>query len=115
MTGVRHLLLATVAAVLALALGLALGAGPVVSRSDATRASRDDRLAARTARLEHRLAAARGRRRTDARVVAALAGPMTDGRLDGHSVLLVRTPGAERRTGTPDPGRPAGRRRQPDR
>ena len=29
MTGVRHLLLATVAAVLALALGLALGAGPV--------------------------------------------------------------------------------------
>ena len=56
MTGVRHLLLATVAAVLALALGLALGAGPVVSRSDATRASRDDRLAARTARLEARLA-----------------------------------------------------------
>ena len=61
-TGVRHLLLATVAAVLALALGLALGAGPVVSRSDATRASRDDRLAARTARLEARLARLRGRR-----------------------------------------------------
>ena len=94
MTGVRHLLLATVAAVLALALGMALGAGPVVSRSDATRASRDERLAARTARLEARLARLEDGARTDARVVAALAGPMTDDRLDGHSVLIVRTQGA---------------------
>jgi hypothetical protein len=93
-TGVRHLMLAVVAAVLALALGLALGAGPVVSRSDAGRASRDERLAARTVRLEDRLARLEDGARTDARVVAALAGPLTDGRLDGHSVLLVRTPGA---------------------
>jgi hypothetical protein len=93
-TGVRHLLLAVVAAVLALALGLALGAGPVVSRSDASRAARDDRLAARTARLQDRVTALQLGARTDARVVAALAGPLTNGRLEGHSVLLVRTPGA---------------------
>ena len=94
MTGVRHLLLAVVAAVLALALGLALGAGPVVGSSDATRTSREDRLAAQAARLQDRLGALEDRARTDSRVVAALSGPLTDGRLEGHSVLLVRTPGA---------------------
>jgi hypothetical protein len=93
-TGVRHLTLAVVAAVLALALGLALGAGPVVGRSDAGRVSREDRLAARAERLQGRLTVLEEGARTDARVVAALAGPLTDGRLDGHSVLLVRTPGA---------------------
>ena len=51
MTGVRHLLLAVVAAVLALALGLALGAGPVVGRSDASRGAREDRLAAQAAAM----------------------------------------------------------------
>ena len=94
MTGVRHVLLAVVAAVLALGLGLALGAGPVVGRSDATRSSREDRLAAQTARLQDRVAALQNRSRTDSRVVTALAGPLTEGRLEGHSVLLVRTPGA---------------------
>jgi hypothetical protein len=93
-TGVRHFLLAAVAAVLALGLGLALGAGPVVGRSDATRSSREDRLAAQAARLQDRLAALEDRARTDSRVVAALSGPLTKGRLEGHSVLLVRTPGA---------------------
>jgi hypothetical protein len=93
-TGVRHLLLAVVAAVLALGLGLALGAGPVVGRSDATRSSREDRLAAQAARLQDRLSALEDRARTDSRVVAALSGPLTQGRLEGHSVLLVRTPGA---------------------
>lgn len=94
MTGVRHLTLAVVAAVLALCLGLALGAGPVVGRSDATRGTREDRLAAQAARLQDRVGALEGRARVDARVVSALAGPLTDGRLAGHSVLLVRTPGA---------------------
>ena len=94
MTSVRHLLLSLVAAVLALALGLALGAGPVVGRSDATRGAREDRLTAQAARLQDRLAALEDRARTDSRGVAALAGPLTDGRLEGHSVLLVRTEGA---------------------
>lgn len=94
MTGVRYLLLAVVAAVLALALGLALGAGPVVGRSDAHRAARDGRLADRVDRLEARVAELRSGARIDAKVVAALAGPLTSGRLEGHSVLLVRTPGA---------------------
>ena len=94
MTGVRHLTLSVVAAVLALALGLALGAGPVVGRTDASRGAREDRLAAQAARLQDRVAALEDRARTDSRVVAALAGPLTGGRLEGHSVLLVRTPGA---------------------
>ena len=94
MTGVRHLLLSVVAAVLALALGLALGAGPVVGRSDATRGAREDRLAAQSARLQDQVAALERQARTDARVVAAVGGRITDGRLEGHSVLLVRTPGA---------------------
>ncbi len=94
MTGVRHLLLAVVAAVLALALGLALGAGPVVGRSDASRGAREDRLAAQSARLQNQVTALERQARTDARVVAAVGGRVTDGKLEGHSVLLVRTPGA---------------------
>lgn len=94
MTGARHLLLAVVAAVLALGLGLALGAGPVVGRSEASRATRDDRLAARNAALAEQVAALRDNARTDSRVLAALGAPLTDGRLSGHSVLIVRTPGA---------------------
>jgi hypothetical protein len=94
MTGVRYLLLSVVAAVLALALGLALGAGPMVGRSDATRGAREDRLTAQAHRLQDRVAALEDRARTDARVVAAVGGQIADGRLEGHSVLLVRTPGA---------------------
>jgi copper transport outer membrane protein MctB len=93
-TGLRHVTLAVVAAVLALALGLALGAGPVVSRSDASRSTRDSTLRARNDRLHARVTALEAGARTDARVVAAFSGPLTRGRLDGHSVLLVRTPGA---------------------
>jgi hypothetical protein len=94
MIGVRHLLLSVVAAVLALALGLALGAGPVVGRSEANRGAREDRLAAKTLRLQHRVAALEQKARTDARVVAAVGGQIADGRLEGHSVVLLRTPGA---------------------
>lgn len=97
MTGVRHLLLAVVAAVLALALGLALGAGPVVGRSDAHRAARDGQLKERVDRLQAKVADLRSGARIDAKVVAALAGPLTRGRLEGHSVVLVRTPGARDR------------------
>jgi hypothetical protein len=93
-TGVRNVLLALVAAVLALALGLALGAGPVVGRSDADRADRTDRLAARVTRLDDRVASLRARADAADRVAAALSSPLTAGRLTGHSVLLVRTPGA---------------------
>jgi hypothetical protein len=93
-TGARHLLLSFVAALLALALGLALGAGPVVGRSDASRVSRDDRLSARVAHLQHQVSGLQDGALTDAKVVAALAGPLMHGRLDGHSVLIVRTPGA---------------------
>jgi hypothetical protein len=94
MIGVRHLLLSVVAAVLALALGLALGAGPVVGRSDASRGAREDRLAAQADRLQDKVSDLERQSRTDARVVAAVGGRLTDGRLEGHSVLLVRTPGA---------------------
>ena len=66
----------------------------MVGRSDASRAVREERLAAQAARLQDRVAVLEGRARTDARVVTALGGPLTDGALEGHSVLLVRTPGA---------------------
>ncbi len=94
MNGVRTLLLSVVAAVLALALGLALGAGPVVGRSDADRTQRADRLAARVSHLQQRVAELTDSARSGTKVLAALSGPLTRGRLDGHSVLLVRTPGA---------------------
>ena len=90
----RHLGLAVVAALIALGLGLALGAGPLVARSSAHRISREDRLASTTARLQQRVAALEDRARTDSRVVAALAAPLTDKRLAGHSVVILRTPGA---------------------
>lgn len=93
MSGVRQVLLALVAAVLALGLGLALGAGPVVGRSEASRAARVDRLAERTAHLQERVGVLTDSTRIDERVMAALAGPLTRGRLEGHSVLIVRTPG----------------------
>ena len=94
MTGARNLALALVAAVLALALGLALGAGPVVGRSDASRADRNDRLSARAAHLQDRVRTLEAEGRTSDKVVGALSGPLTAGRLAGHSVVLVRTPGA---------------------
>jgi hypothetical protein len=94
MTGARHLLLAVVAAVIACALGLALGAGPLVGRSEASHAQRADRLAERADRLQQRVAALEDGARIDEQVMSALAGPLTSGRLTGHSVLLVRTPGA---------------------
>jgi hypothetical protein len=94
MTGVRHLLLAAVAAVLALALGLALGAGPVVGRSEADRRARSDRLAAQVDDLEQQVAELQDSARTGRKVLSALAGPLTRDRLAGHSVLVVRTPGA---------------------
>ena len=94
MTGVRHLLLAVVAAVIALALGLALGAGPVVGRSEADRKARSDRLASRVDDLEQQVAELQDSARTGRKVVSALAGPLTKDRLAGHSVLLVGTPGA---------------------
>jgi hypothetical protein len=97
MSGVRHLVLAFLAALLALALGLALGAGPVIGRSDASRTARDTRLADRVAALQGRVADLESGARIDAKVVAALAGPLTRGRLEGHSVVLVRTPGARNR------------------
>jgi hypothetical protein len=94
MTGVRHLFLAALAAVLALALGLALGAGPVVGRSEADRKARTDRLAAKVGDLEQQVAELQDSARTGRKVLSALAGPLTEDRLAGHSVLLVRTPAA---------------------
>lgn len=95
MTGVRHLLVAALAAVLALALGLALGAGPVVGRSEADRKARADRLAAEVDDLQQQVAELQDSARTGRKVLSALAGPLTQDRLAGHSVLLVRTPGAD--------------------
>lgn len=95
MTGVRHLLLAVVAAVLALGLGLALGAGPLVGRSEADRKARAERLAGQVDALEHQVAELQDSARTGRRVLSALAGPLTQDRLAGHSILLVRTPGAD--------------------
>lgn len=98
MTGVRHLVLAVVAAVLALGLGLAVGAGPVVGRGEASLADRSDRLAGRADRLAGRVAALRQKASSDAKVVAAFAAPLVQGKLSGRSVLLVRTPSASVQT-----------------
>ena len=75
---------------LALALGLALGAGPVVGRSDASRGAREDRLAAQADRLQDQVAALERQGRTDARVwPPSAAGSPTAGWTATASLLVA--------------------------
>ena len=97
MTGLRHLLLAVAAAGLALLLGVALGAGPVTEQAAADRAADSARLRDRVAALEDRTAGLTAAAARDAKGAAALAAPLTAGRLDGRSVLMVVTPGARQK------------------
>ena len=93
MTG-RHLL-SLLATGLALVLGLGLGAGPVSEGSLADTTAQRDRLQARADRLQARVAALRRERAADAAVVSALAEPLVGDRLEGRTVLVVATPGAD--------------------
>ena len=93
MTG-RHLL-SLLATGLALVLGLGLGAGPVSEGSLADTTAQRDRLQARADRLQARVAALRDERAADAAVVSALAEPLVGDRLEGRTVLVVATPGAD--------------------
>jgi hypothetical protein len=93
-TGLRHLVLALVAAGVALLLGVALGAGPVTEQAAADRAAANDRLRDRVADLEQRTAELTALAKQDARAAAALAAPLVDDAVEGRSVLLVATPGA---------------------
>jgi hypothetical protein len=95
-TGLRHLLLSLAAAGMALLLGMALGAGPVTERAAADRAADSARLRDRVAALEDRAAALSADAAREAKAAAALAAPLTAGRLDGRSVLVVVTPGARK-------------------
>ena len=97
MTGGRHLLLSLTASALALLLGVVLGAGPVAEEDAAGSAAQNRALGSRIDRLETRVAALREASGSDATALAALARPLTAGRLDGRSVLVVTTPGARDR------------------
>lgn len=94
MTGGRHLLLSLAASGLALLLGVVVGAGPVAEQDAAGSARQNRALAVRVDDLEGQVAALRDASAADAKAVAAVARPLTAGRLDGRSVLVVTTPGA---------------------
>lgn len=94
MTGTRHVLLSLVASGLALVLGVGLGAGPVTEQDAAGSAAENRALASRVGRLEAQVAALRDASVVDATAVQALARPLTAGRLEDRSVLVVTTPGA---------------------
>jgi hypothetical protein len=93
-SGPRYHLLSLLAAGLAMALGLGLGAGPVAEQSADDSARSASRLQDRVGRLQDRVAALSAEQGRDAERLTALARPLTDGRLDGRSVLLVATPDA---------------------
>lgn len=90
----RYHALSLSVAVLALALGLGLGAGPVTERSADASSDRTGRLQATVDRLQARAAKQESRATRDAAALEAMGGPLTVGRLDGRSVLVVATPAA---------------------
>lgn len=94
MSGARQALRAVVTALLAVALGLAVGAGPLVGDSATARQAHVERLTRQLSDLRTQADELAQRDRASARVLAALSGPLTQGRLAGRSVLLVRTPAA---------------------
>ena len=94
MTGGRHLLLSLGASGLALLLGVVLGAGPVTEQDAAGSAAQNRALETRVEDLESQVAALRGAAADDAQALEALVRPLTAGRLDGRSVLVVTSPGA---------------------
>jgi hypothetical protein len=96
-TGARHHVLSVLVAALALALGLGLGAGPVAEDTTADQAADADRLRHRVDRLGGQVTGLRAEQTAAAEQVAALAGRLTGGRLDGRTVLLVASPGARAR------------------
>jgi hypothetical protein len=93
-TGGRHVLLSLASAGLALLLGVVLGAGPVAEDDAADSAQQTRTLTSEVSHLESQVAGLRDASAADAQVVQALARPLTAGRLDGRSVLVVTTPGA---------------------
>lgn len=90
----RYHLLSFGVAVLALALGLGLGAGPVTERAADTAAGRSGKLQAEVERLEASVAAQQDRSARDVAALEAMGAPLTDGALDGRSVLVVATAAA---------------------
>lgn len=94
MSAGRYHLLSLAAAGLALALGLGLGAGPVAEGSADDAAERTDRLRQQVGRLEERVAAQDVRSAADAAALEEMGAPLTDGALEGRSVVVVATPGA---------------------
>ena len=104
MSGARYQLLSLTAAALGVALGLGLGAGPIAQDTEADHRRTTDQLTGHVERLTKHVGRLESARAADARVVAALAAPLTADRLSERSVVVVATPGADqklvRRVGT---------------
>lgn len=96
MSGLRYHLLSVTAAGLGVALGLGLGAGPVADGTASSHERTTARLTDRVDRLTDRIGRLQTATAADALVVAALAAPLTAGRLTGRTVLVVATPGARK-------------------
>lgn len=95
MTGGRHLVLSLLASGLALLLGVGLGAGPVAEDDAASSAGRTAALEQQVADLQGDVSDLRAGAAVDATAVQALVGPLTKGRLEGRTVLVVSSPGAK--------------------
>lgn len=93
----RHHLLSLLLTLLALAVGLGLGAGPVVQRSAETGDAERARLQRQVEQLRAQVEADQQRQRADDQALHRLAATILGDRLDGRTVLVMATPGAEGR------------------
>jgi len=91
-----HRSVSLLATVVALVLGVGVGAGPLADRSASEDAAQQAQLTAQVDRLQVRAASLRAQTETDAQALSALASPLVGDRLEGRTVVVVATPGAEK-------------------
>jgi hypothetical protein len=96
MNGLRYHGLALVTSVVTLGVGVVLGVGPITEAQSQTHQRESQQLRDRQARLERRATAATTAARGDQALAESLAAPLTRHRLDGHTVVVIAAPGADR-------------------
>ncbi len=91
----RYHLVSVIAIFMALAVGIVLGSGPLKDPIDNTISQQADELREQRNALQEDLRRAQERTAYEDEVVAALAGGVAQGRLDGDRVVVVTAPGAD--------------------
>lgn len=93
----RFHLISVLVSLLALAVGMGIGAGPLVQRSAESDAGNPARLERTVQRLQAGVDAAAARQRADDQALHRLAAAVLGERLKGRTALVVATPGAAAR------------------